>query len=151
MYCLQQQKESHFRGEHFIFRGISSTRIWAIDHCWSDKYFANTHSESRTIHSRHFCIEKPIYSPSFMLFPDWNGTEVLMNAVPNAVRSCLTTLCCAAFYTVHRCFGKSDAFYNKSCSYGNKDGCLFVEDPGVCLVQTAVKSTISACVAVCLC
>ncbi len=40
----------------------------------------------------------------------WNSTELLMKAVTNAVRSCLTTLCRTAFYTVHRCFGKSDAF-----------------------------------------
>lgn len=48
-----------------------------------------------------------------MLFPgrtDWNSTELLMKAITNAVRWCLTTLCCTALYTVHRCFGKSDAF-----------------------------------------
>lgn len=89
-----------------------------------------------------------------MLFPartDWDSTELLMKAATNAVRLCLTTLCCTAFYTVHRCFGKKRCLYNTSCSYGNQDGCLFVEDPHVCLVQTAVKSTLSACVTVCLC
>lgn len=50
------------------------------------------------------------------------------------------TLCCIAFYTVHRCFGKSDAcIISLSCSYGNQDECVFVEDPYVCLVQMAVK------------
>lgn len=33
-----------------------------------------------------------------------------MKAVTDAVMLCLTISCCSASYTVHRCFGKTDAF-----------------------------------------
>ena len=39
--------------------------------------------------------------------------------------------------------------YNKSCSYGNQEGCVFVEQAHVCLAQTG-KSTVCVCATLCL-
>lgn len=69
-----------------------------------------------------------------------------MNAVTNALRSCLTTLCCAAFYTVHRCFGKNDAFIISLVPMVTKADVSLWKILVLVLVQTAVKSTLCACV-----
>lgn len=69
-----------------------------------------------------------------------------MKAATNTVRPCLTTLLsilCAGALGKKR---KEMPFYNKSCSYGNQDGCLFMGESVVCLAQATVKSTLSACV-----
>ena len=71
-----------------------------------------------------------------------------MKAVTNAVRLCLTLLRRAAFYTVHRCFGKSDAFIISLVPMVTKTD-EEEEDPHVCLVQTALESTLSARVTDC--
>ena len=72
-----------------------------------------------------------------------------MKAVTNAVGSCLITLCRAAFLYCAQVLWEKRCLYNKSCSYGNQDGCVSVEDPRVCLVQTAAESTLSARVTTC--
>lgn len=51
------------------------------------------------------------------------------------------TLCCTALYTVHRCFGKTDAFIISLVTMVTKMD-VSVKDPRVCLVQ--------ACAADCL-
>lgn len=67
-----------------------------------------------------------------------------MKAATNTVRqhyaALLSILCTGALGKKERCL------YNKSCSYGNQDGCLFMGESRVCLAQAAVKSTLSACV-----
>lgn len=123
--------------------------MWATDHCLTGKINTCIICHLTIFHkarARQSCIEKPVYSASFMLFPDWNGTEVLTNAVTNAVRSCLTTICCAAFYTVHRCFGKSDAFIISLVPMATKTDVSLWKILVLVLVQTAVKLTLCACV-----
>lgn len=78
-----------------------------------------------------------------MLSLSWARRLCFIHAVPETtnrfcwsvshllLESSLTSLCCAASYTVHRCFGKTDAVcYNKPCSYGNHKGSV-VEDCGL--------------------
>lgn len=90
-------------------------------------------------------MEKPINSASFTPFPK-TALKAPMTAVADVVRWCLTTLCGAAFYTVHRCSGKSDAFTIRPVPMVTEMDVVSCKMLLLVLPETAVKSTPSACV-----
>lgn len=90
-------------------------------------------------------MEKPINSASFTPFPRM-ALKAPMTAVADVVRWCLTTLCGAAFYTAHRCSGKSDAFTIRPVPMVTEMDVVSWKMLLLVLPETAVKSTPSACV-----